>query len=81
MKKSDVEYFYDQFSSQQIDTGINRRHQSIDSWSRKFGLRDSDNVLEIGCEVWLRIAFHLNSTDFVTFEAVEIGFEVPLRFS
>ena len=51
MKKSDVVYFYDKFSSQQIDAGINRRHLSIDNWSRKFGLKDSDNVLEIGCGI------------------------------
>ena len=51
MKKSDVKCFYDEFSSQQIHAGINRRHQSIDSWSRKFGLRDSHNVLEIGCGI------------------------------
>tara|TARA_B110000046_G_scaffold91690_1_gene99672 strand:+ start:1351 stop:2064 length:714 start_codon:yes stop_codon:yes gene_type:complete len=51
MKKSDVIWFYDEFSSQQIDAGINRRHLSIDNWSRKFGLKDSDNVLEIGCGI------------------------------
>lgn len=46
-----VSEFYDQFSEQQVKTGINRRHRSIDRWLCRFGIHPGDRVLEIGCGV------------------------------
>lgn len=49
MKK--VEDYYDKFSSQQVKTGINKRHRSIHQWLLKMGLQPHHNCLEIGCGI------------------------------
>lgn len=46
-----VEQYYDQFSSEQIKTGINKRHHSIHKWLLKFGLKEAHHCLEIGCGI------------------------------
>ena len=48
---SEVAEFYDQYTDRQKDSGINRRHKSIDDWLTKFGMTESDSVLEIGCGI------------------------------
>ena len=48
---SEVAEFYDQYTTRQKDSGVNRRHLSIDRWLDEFGLRHTDNVLEIGCGI------------------------------
>lgn len=47
----DVATFYDEFVDRQTRIGVNRRHQAILGWLKRFGLRPSDRVLEIGCGV------------------------------
>ncbi len=51
MTNSKVADWYDKFSTQQVNTGINLRHKSIHEWCLKFGLKKTDNVLEIGCGI------------------------------
>jgi len=51
MTNSKVADWYDEFSTQQVNTGINLRHKSIHEWCLKFGLKKTDSVLEIGCGV------------------------------
>jgi SAM-dependent methyltransferase len=46
-----VQSFYDDFASQQLQTGVNLRHKRIMGWLLKFGLHDRMRVLEIGCGV------------------------------
>jgi ubiquinone/menaquinone biosynthesis C-methylase UbiE len=48
---SKVEEYYDNFSSEQVKTGINKRHHSIHQWLLKFGLKPHHNCLEIGCGI------------------------------
>lgn len=46
-----VKEFYDEYSSSQQKTGINKRHRSILSKLRKAGLKPDSSVLEIGCGI------------------------------
>lgn len=48
---SSVEEFYDEFTTQQLDAGINHRHLSIQRWLEQFGLNPTSKVLEIGCGI------------------------------
>lgn len=48
---NEVAEFYDKFADKQMEWGINRRHKSIDQWLERFGVNDSDHVLEIGCGI------------------------------
>ena len=50
-KLSKIARYYDQFSTQQQQTGINHRHLSILRWLEKFGMKREDSVLEIGSGV------------------------------
>jgi trans-aconitate 2-methyltransferase len=43
--------FYDNFSTRQINAGINLRHKAILKGLKKAGLKNYDDVLEIGCGV------------------------------
>lgn len=43
--------FYDEFVDRQALVGVNRRHQAILAWLKRFGLRPDSRVLEIGCGV------------------------------
>lgn len=47
----DVATFYDEFVDRQTKVGVNRRHQAILGWLKRFGLRPDSRVLEIGCGV------------------------------
>jgi trans-aconitate 2-methyltransferase len=48
---TDVSEFYDEFVDRQTRVGVNRRHEAIVGWLRRFGLRPDDRVLELGCGV------------------------------
>jgi trans-aconitate 2-methyltransferase len=48
---AEVSDFYDEFAERQTKVGVNRRHESIVAWLRRFGLRPDDSVLELGCGV------------------------------
>jgi trans-aconitate 2-methyltransferase len=48
---TDVSAFYDEFVDRQTRVGVNRRHEAIVAWLRRFGLRPDDSVLELGCGV------------------------------
>jgi trans-aconitate methyltransferase len=48
---TEVSDFYDEFAERQTRVGVNRRHESIVDWLRRFGLRPDDSVLELGCGV------------------------------
>ncbi len=48
---TDVGDFYDEFVDRQTRVGVNRRHEAIVAWLRRFGLRPDDLVLELGCGV------------------------------
>jgi len=50
MEKS-VQVFYDNFAQAQIQSGISKRNLKIQEWTEKFGLKKTDNVLEIGCGI------------------------------
>jgi trans-aconitate 2-methyltransferase len=43
--------YYDDFSQDQLRTGINDRHRAIHKWLKRFGLARDMNVLEIGCGI------------------------------
>ncbi len=43
--------FYDNYVTRQAKIGINRRHKSILMLCKKYGLKTSDKVLEIGCGI------------------------------
>jgi trans-aconitate 2-methyltransferase len=47
----DVTAFYDGYVDRQTNVGINRRHEAILAWLRRFGLQPDSRVLEIGCGV------------------------------
>jgi trans-aconitate 2-methyltransferase len=47
----DVATFYDEFVDRQTRVGVNRRHQAILGWLKRFGLQPDNRVLEIGCGV------------------------------
>jgi cyclopropane fatty-acyl-phospholipid synthase-like methyltransferase len=49
--EGDVAAFYDEFVDRQTRVGVNRRHQAILGWLKRFGLRPDSRVLEIGCGV------------------------------
>jgi trans-aconitate methyltransferase len=46
-----VTAFYDGYVDRQMNVGINRRHEAILAWLRRFGLQPDSHVLEIGCGV------------------------------
>lgn len=48
---TEVSDFYDDFVERQARVGVNRRHEAIVAWLRRFGLRPDDRVLELGCGV------------------------------
>ena len=47
----DSRTFYDELVGRQTTVGVNERHQAIMGWLRRFGLKPSHSVLEIGCGV------------------------------
>lgn len=47
----DSKAFYDEWVDRQTAVGVNERHRAILGWLRRFGMRPSDRVLEIGCGV------------------------------
>src|SRR6185436_13791496 len=47
----DVATFYDEFVDRQTKVGVNRRHQAILGWLKRFGLQPDSRALEIGCGV------------------------------
>jgi cyclopropane fatty-acyl-phospholipid synthase-like methyltransferase len=47
----DSRTFYDEFVGRQTAVGVNERHRAIVAWLRRFGLRPTHSVLEIGCGV------------------------------
>ncbi len=47
----EIESFYDEYVDRQVMAGINDRHKSILNWMKRFGFRETDDVLEIGCGV------------------------------
>ena len=47
----DVTAFYDEYADRQTTIGVNRRHEAIVAWLRRFGLRPDSHVLELGCGV------------------------------
>jgi cyclopropane fatty-acyl-phospholipid synthase-like methyltransferase len=49
--RADVTAFYDEYVDRQTTIGVNRRHEAIVAWLKRFGLRPDSNVLEIGCGV------------------------------
>lgn len=49
--KTNVADYYDNFSNQQINTGINLRHRTIFHILKKSGLKRNHRVLEIGCGI------------------------------
>lgn len=49
--EGDVAAFYDEFVDRQTRVGVNRRHQAILGWLKRFGMRPDSRVLEIGCGV------------------------------
>jgi trans-aconitate 2-methyltransferase len=51
MNDSKVSDFYDDFSEKQINTGVSTRNIKIHEFAIKFGLKKTDNVLEIGCGI------------------------------
>jgi 2-polyprenyl-3-methyl-5-hydroxy-6-metoxy-1,4-benzoquinol methylase len=46
-----VSEFYDQYTTQQKEIGVNKRHHTILGWLKKFGLQSHWSVLEIGCGI------------------------------
>ncbi len=49
--RADVTAFYDEYVDRQTTIGVNRRHEAIIAWLKRFGLRPDSHVLEIGCGV------------------------------
>jgi trans-aconitate 2-methyltransferase len=49
--EGDVAAFYDEFVDRQTRVGVNRRHQAILGWLKRFGLPQDSRVLEVGCGV------------------------------
>jgi trans-aconitate 2-methyltransferase len=47
----DSRTFYDELVGRQTTVGVNERHRAIVAWLRRFGLKPSHSVLEIGCGV------------------------------
>ncbi len=48
---SEVSIYYDEFSKEQFQRGINNRHLSIQYHLEKYGLRPNFKVLEVGCGI------------------------------
>jgi trans-aconitate 2-methyltransferase len=46
-----VAEFYDDYTVHQLKSGINLRHRRIQSWAKKFGLKEHHTILEIGCGI------------------------------
>jgi trans-aconitate 2-methyltransferase len=51
MNDNKVRDFYDDFSEKQIITGVSTRNIKIHEFAIKFGLKKTDNILEIGCGI------------------------------
>ena len=51
MNDNKVSEYYDDFSEKQISTGVSTRNIRIHEFAIKFGLKKTDNVLEIGCGI------------------------------
>lgn len=49
--ENEVQLFYDDFTTKQLEQGICLRNIRIQEWTEKFGLKETDNVLEIGCGI------------------------------
>ena len=72
--KAEVINYYDAYTTRQSITGINERHQSIQRWLEKKGLKPDDEVLEIGCGIGTQtelLTNYLNSDTKVT--AIDIS--------
>lgn len=50
-KRKDISNFYDEYAIKQKKTGVNLRHQTILRNLKKAGLKNSSDVLEIGCGI------------------------------
>ena len=48
---SNVSEFYDQYSKQQLNTGVHIRHYTILTRLKKAGLKPNHRVLEVGCGI------------------------------
>ncbi len=71
---SKVADWYDDYTKQQIEMGINARNRSIQNSLVKFGLQKNHEVLEIGCGIGTQtqlLAEYLNSPSQIT--AVDIS--------
>lgn len=51
MNSNKVSDYYDDFSEEQINTGVSSRNIKIHGFAVKFGLKKIDNILEIGCGI------------------------------
>jgi trans-aconitate 2-methyltransferase len=51
VSKQKVEEFYNTFKDHQVKLGVNIRHRTIFKNMKKFGLKPSSNVLEVGCGI------------------------------
>ncbi len=78
---SKVADYYDDYTVRQQKIGINNRHLSIQNWLEKFGLKKTDDVLEIGCGIGTQtklLAEYLNPTSRIVAndispKSIEIG--------
>jgi trans-aconitate 2-methyltransferase len=51
VSKQKVEEFYNTFKDHQVKLGVNIRHRTIFKNMKKFGLKPTSNVLEVGCGI------------------------------
>lgn len=72
---SKVEEYYDNFSSEQVKTGINKRHHSIHEWLLKFGLKPEHHCLEIGCGIGTQTELLVNYLNEGKITSVDISSE------
>tara|TARA_B110000285_G_scaffold155122_1_gene173068 strand:- start:4558 stop:5256 length:699 start_codon:yes stop_codon:yes gene_type:complete len=61
-KKEQVEDFYDDFVKVQTKIGVSVRHRLIHKALKKIGLKESSNVLEVGCGIGTVSSLIINST-------------------
>ncbi|MDB4090893.1 class I SAM-dependent methyltransferase [Crocinitomicaceae bacterium] len=61
-EKEQVEDFYDDFVKTQTKIGVSVRHRLIHKALKKIGLKDSSNVLEVGCGIGTVSSLIINST-------------------
>lgn len=47
----EIKQYYDAFSAEQVETGVNKRHRAILGWVKRFGVKSNDAVLEVGCGI------------------------------